>query len=479
MSYEKRADYSEKFLFPPSLEDWVGADHPARFVREVVDVLDLKELGFRTRVAEEGRPNYAADLLLKVWLYGYLMRIRSSRQLERACRDNVGLIWLTGMNEPDHNTLWRFFRENKRALRNVFKQVVRVAASTGLVGLVLHAVDGTKIAARASRRTAWHKADLEKALRKLDENIEQMMSTVEAAEKSEQGEYRIPEELAEREQLREKIKEALAEIEEAGTKDLHPKEKDARMMGGKGTRTEFAYNAQAVADKESGLIVASDVVNESDDHGLLVEMIGLVEETLGQAAEETVADAGYCSAAELHRAEEEEYNVITALGRRQENVEGLGEYHPSKFQYDEEKDQCICPRGEVLKFEWETTSGKDKLPVRVYRCKSYKQCPVRWECSQAKNGRKIELSIYHASLMRQREKQRDKEKQAALKLRQVIIEPVFGYVKHAMGFRRWTVGGLESVRTQWSLLCTAANLSKLYKFWLNGQFSPAINPGSG
>ena len=163
---EKRADYSERYLFPPSLEDWVGADHPARFVREFVDALDLKELGFKQREAEEGRPNYAAELLLKVWLYGYLMKLRTSRGLERGCRENVGLILLTGRNEPDHNTIWRFFSENKKALRQVFKQVVRVAVRADLVGLVLHAVDGTKIVARASRRTALHKADLEKELRK-------------------------------------------------------------------------------------------------------------------------------------------------------------------------------------------------------------------------------------------------------------------------------------------------------------------------
>ncbi len=412
MSYEKRADYSERYLLPPSLEDWVGADHPARFVREVVDVLDLRELGFRQRKSEDGRPNYAADMLLKVWLYGYLMRIRSSRAMERAVRENVGLIWLTGMNEPDHNTLWRFFRENRRALRKLFKQVVRVAIKAELIGVVLHAVDGTKMTGASSRRTAWHKADLEKVLKRLDESIEQMMRGVEAAQESEMGEYRIPEELTEKEHLRKKIKEALIEIEEAGEKDLHPHEKDARMMNcnGKGSRKEFGYNAQAVVDSDSGLVVAEDVLNEADDHGLLVAMIEKTEENLGQAAEETVADQGYKSAEELFLAEKHEYNVIVALGKQGEDVKGVGEYHPSKFRVDAEKDQCICPRGEILGFVGETTSGKDKYPVRVYRCGSYKQCPVRWECSKAKNGRKIELSIYHESLVRQREKQRNKEK---------------------------------------------------------------------
>jgi transposase len=481
MSYEKRADYSETYLLPPSLEDWVGADHPARFVREVVDVLDLRELGFKQRKSEDGRPSYAADLLLKVWLYGYLMRIRSSRAMERACRDSVGVIWLTGMLEPDHNTLWRFFRENKGPLRKLFKQVVRVAAKSGLIGVVLHAVDGTPMTGRSSRRTAWHKADLEKALKRLDESIEQMMRGVEAAQESESGEYRIPEELAEKEQLRNKIKEALIELEEAGEKDLHPHDKDARMMNcnGKGSRKEFGYNAQAVVDSDNGLVVAQDVVNEADDHGLLVPMIEKTQKTLGQAAEETVADQGYRSAEELFLAEKHNYNVIVALGRQGEDVKGVGEYHPSKFRYDAEKDQCICPRGEILGFVGESTSGKDKYPVRLYRCRSYKQCPVRWECSQAKTGRRIELSVYYESLVRQRQKQRNKEKQAALKRRQVIVEPLFAHIKHAMGFRRLTYRGLESVRTQWSLLCTTVNLSKLYKHWLDGNFSLAGPEMSG
>lgn len=469
MSYEKRADYSERYLFPPSLEDWLSADHPARFIREFVDMLDLGELGFRMRVADEGRPNYAADLLLKVWLYGYLMRIRSSRMLERACRENIALVWLTGMNEPDHNTLWRFFKENKKALRNVFRQVVRVAAKAELIGLVLHAVDGTKIAALASRRSAWHKADLEKALLKLDQSIEETIRRVEAAESEERGgEYRLPEELCEKKQLREKIQSALAEMETAGTKDYHPKEKDARMMKCGGGRKEFGYNCQAVADSESGLIIAADVVNKADDHGLLIPMIEEVEAGLGKAADETVADNGYHSAEELLRAEDHEYGVLVNLGRQREEVPGAGDYHPSKFRYDESRDCCICPRGEVLTFEREAKSH-NKYPVKIYRCHSYKECPVRWQCSKAKNGRKIELSIYYASLVRQRDKQRQAEKQAALKRRQVIIEPVFGHIKQAMGFRRWTVSGLGAVRTQWSLLCTTVNLSKLHKFWISGQ----------
>ena len=131
-----RADYSRTYLLPPSIEDWVSADHPARFIRDFVDVLDLEELGFRMPEALDGRPPYASDLLLGVWLYGYMNKIRSSRKLEAACREHMSCIWLTGANYPDHNTLWRFWAANRKALREVFRQAVSVACKADLVSCV-------------------------------------------------------------------------------------------------------------------------------------------------------------------------------------------------------------------------------------------------------------------------------------------------------------------------------------------------------
>lgn len=169
MSQPIAANYGEQFLFPPALEDFVPADHPARFVREFVDQLDLGALGFSMPVAVEGRPPYHPSLLLKVWLYGYFQRIRSTRKLEVACREHLSLLWLTGMKAPDHNILWRFWRDNQSALCTLFKQTVQLALRTGAVGLALQSVDGTRIQAACSGPKGWTKEYMEKLLLQLDQ----------------------------------------------------------------------------------------------------------------------------------------------------------------------------------------------------------------------------------------------------------------------------------------------------------------------
>ncbi len=265
MSQEIRADYEQMDLLPQSLEEWVPGDHPARFIRAFVDALDLAELGFGQRESQKGRPNYAADLLLKVWLYGYLARIRSTRELERACREHLSLVWLTGRHAPDHNTLWRFWRENRAALRRVFRAGVKVAAEQGLVGMVCHAVDGTKIRAVASRRTMEHREELEQALGRVEASMAEMEARVEAAEEEEKGEYRLPEQLQDAEKLRQAIRESLGKMQEAKRAHLHPQEPEARLMPCEG-RTEPAYNAQAVVDARAGIIVAARAVNAESDN---------------------------------------------------------------------------------------------------------------------------------------------------------------------------------------------------------------------
>jgi transposase len=422
MSHEIRADYNQIWMFPPSLEDLLEKDHPVRFIREFVDALDLQALGFRMRKGDEGRPNYAADLLLKVWLYGYLERVRSSRKLEKAGRQHLALMWLTGMNNPDHNSLWRFWKDNRKALKKVFRQTVRVAMEAGLVEMVLNAVDGTKIAAQSSTDKAWIRKQLEKRLTKLDAWLDRAMAEVEKAEKEESGEYRLPEGLAEKQKLRQKIQESLAQLKKEERDSMHPNEPDAQMMKTReGIR--LAYNAQAVVDGKAGVIIAAEVTTDQNDERQLVPMLEAVQKETGKVAEETVADGGYCSGEQLDGAEKAEFPVLVNLAGVQKMEDEGGPYHSSKFQYDSESDCYLCPMGQKLEFRHTRRHQDKSYETRVYRCKSAKQCPVRWQCSKDPNGRAIERSPYAEAILRQKEKQRDKAKADLLQRRKVIVEP--------------------------------------------------------
>lgn len=471
MSGEIHANYDQVYLLPPSIEDWVGQDHPARFLREFVEALDLRALGFRERPSEEGRPPYSNDLWLKVWLYGYLARIRSTRDLERACREHLSLIWLTGRHEMDHGTLWRFWHGNRKALRAVFRSAVKVAAEQGLIGMLCQAVDGTKIAAASSRRTVEHREDLEKLLARVEAGLAETEAAVEAAEKTEAGEYRLPANLQVAEKLRAAIRESLQKMDAAGRDHLHPQEPEARLMPCAG-RTDPAYNAQAVADAQAGIIVAQTAVNAESDNAQLVPMLEETKANLGKVAAETLADGGYASGKQLEEAQAKGYEVLVAPGV-ETGGEKRGEYDSAKFEYDREKDEGICPQGQRLKFEGEKKKSGKRPAVRSYHCEDYAPCPVRALCSRSRKGRRIEISPQRAAIMRQREKRGEAAKQALRRQRKAIIEPVFATIKQAMGFRRWTVRGLENVRTQWALLCTAYNLKKLYQRWAAGVLAPA------
>jgi transposase len=469
MSREIRADYEQTLLFPPSVEEWVGPDHPARFIRDFVHALDLVGLGFSVRTSKVGRPNYAADLLLKVWLYGYFNVIRSSRKLEKACREHMGLIWLTGMHAPDHNSLWRFWNSNRAGLRALFKKSVQVAVKADLVDMVIHAVDGTKIKSSSSSSTVLDKKQLQELLDRLDGSIDEMMSAVEQAEMTEVGAYVLPVEMQDAITRRTAIERALKELGETGRGKIHLNEPQARFMK-QGKGMDLCYNGQAVADAKAGIIVAEKVVNEENDTSMLVPMLDEVKKNLGGVAQENLADGGYATAAQLDLARERHYEVLTAPGSGERSSRGAegGPYHTSRFVYDPENDWCICPHGSILPFLRERPKRSHQNAVRIYRCRNHKECPYRPSCTKTRYGRVVEISVHHRALVSQRVKRSSRAGRALLKKRKAIIEPVFSWIKCGLSFMRWDFVGLEKVRAQWSMICSTINLRKLYGCWLTG-----------
>ena len=471
MSYQIKANYEQEFLFPPSLEDWITKDHPSRFIREFVENLDLKELGFKVLTNDEGRPYYSSDLLLKVWIYGYFQKVRSSRKLEKQCKENVSLIWLSGMNYPDHNTLWRFWNENKERLKEIFKQSVLIAVKMNLVSMVVNALDGTKIKAYSSKRGLVNKKKMEVLLKTLDENIEQMEKEIEKNERSEEGEYTLPSELQDKQAMKEKIKEALKELKEIKRENMHPKEKEARVMRNGGGK-ELSYNAQAVVDSKHQIIVGIDVINNENDAESLCPMIDKVNETTSKKAKVTLADSGYATGEQIAEAEEKKYKVLLNITEKS-NISTSPRkdkpFHVSNFKYEESKDVMICPESKELKYEQTIKSKNKKHKLRKYKCSQYESCQFRWECSQSKTGRSVKLNPFYQAIRKQIEYQELESNKEKLKKRKGLIEPIFGLIKEIDGFRRFTVKGKEKAKTQWSMICTAVNLKKMYKLWLDGK----------
>lgn len=466
------ADYSQQYLLPPSVEDWVGPEHPARFIREFVDSLDLEELGICWAKGDGPRAAYAAGLLLKVWLYGYYERVRSCRKLEKACRDHMGFMWLTGMHVPDHNTLNSFFRANQKGIRALFRKTVQIAAHLELVGFVLQAVDGTKIAAEVATRSGWHKKRLLKTLARLDATLEAYERKLAGNAGVDDPGDALPAEVQERQALRDKIRGALDELEQAEQEHMHPADRDARVMKSKEhNRNIFAYNAQAVADEKSGIVVACEVTQDCNDEQQLNTMLDVVQEQAGEGAERTVADTGYATGQEFTKAEDKQRDVVVALPEKMRPNPDKP-YATSNFVWDKERDVCICPHGKELSLYGTYFRADRGCHVRRYRCTAA-DCPYRAQCTRNKIGRTVNISEYHEVIERQRDKQSDLAVQADLAKRGYIIEPVFAFIKQHLGFRRFTLRGLRGVRTQWSLLCTTYNLHRLFKLWRTGVLNPS------
>ena len=237
----------QMWLLPPSLDELLPLDHPARFVAEFVDALDRenwKELGVEMEGDPLGAPAYHPRALLSVWLYGFMTGVRSSRKLEAACRDQIPYLWLTGRQHPDHNTLWRFYRDNRQAMRSLFKRTVRTAVAMELVDLAVQAVDGTKVSANASSYRSYDAGGLAKLLERLDRAIAELEDQNEG--EADRAPVRLPEELADKRTLRDQVRRATDQLEGLkGRKNINLTDRDARFMK---MRQGFlpAYNAQAM-----------------------------------------------------------------------------------------------------------------------------------------------------------------------------------------------------------------------------------------
>ena len=461
----------QMWLLPPSLDELISPEHPARFVAEFVDALDRSdwcELGVELDGGALGAPSYHPRGLLSVWLYGFMTGVRSCRKLEMACRDQLPYLWLTGRQYPDHNTLWRFYKSHRESMRRLFERTVRMAVRMNMVDLALQAVDGTKVGANASRERTYDEQGLRRLLKRLEGVVKELESQNEAGE--DVASAQLPQELTNTDALREQVREAMEELSDQEDKDrINLTDKDARLMKTPGGFIS-GYNAQAMVSAVDGdddrggmLITAAEVVEDEDDHGQLVPMVEQSEEVSGSRSELTLADAGYHSGS----------NVEALLGRGQKVVMPetqrralRGQYHKDRFIYDARTDSYMCPQGEVLPFR-RSKLTRD-VPMRVYRASGAvcRGCPAFGVCTiDSRHGRALEIGPHEAALRSHRMWMSTDEAKAVYKRRKQLVEPVFGILKEQQGARRFLLRGLANVKAEWVMLTTAFNLRTLWRIW--------------
>lgn len=451
-------------VVPPDLEalrqlprDELSPPDPlVLFVDGFVDSLDLDGLGFLASRRPSWRAPHSTSKLLKLFLFAGILGLVSMRAMARACRWDLRLLYLSHDDPPKRSSIGRFWRANYQAFFRVFETLVRRAAEAGLVGMDLHAVDGTKMRAASSMHTGLHRESLQKKLTTLDAQLTKLEGRRASMSAREQGW------LFERTtEQRSQVLEQLARLDEQGLNHYHPREPDARVMR-VDPRPLFAYNAQAVVDHEHDLIVAVGMTVDENDFGQLVPMVEETRRLLGEAAQQTVADKGYAAGQQLDQAEKRHLPVL--VDAQAESDKGL--LPKSCFTYDKEQDVYVCPTGELLSLEHSRKMSHDALyETAIYRCHNA-GCPERSGCSSDKKGRAVKRTPFDDASERQRARLAQPPLRILYELRKEIIEHHFGNIKSNYGFRRFTVRGLAKVFAQFVLACIASNLRKLLQNWM-------------
>jgi len=474
------------WLLPPSLDEMIPATHLVRFVAEFVDHLDLGEIGIDWTPADEGASSYDRRMLLACWLYGFMVRVRSTRKIETACAENVPFMWLTGMQIPDHSTLSRFYKMNRKCMRKLFKKTVHLAMEMGLVDFAVNAIDGSRIGSVTVDGQLGRKK-IEELLLKVDEEIAAMERGIDQEEQG-QRQGKLTKGLGQKKELRGRIETALAKLEELERKTEKPAEEQGKEKENKKPKVSVAdpeaammkarhgnalgYNAQAAVDGKARIIVGAEVCDSASDNGQLVPMLEETKENTGRLAEKTVTDGGYHSGDNLEKVATLPTEVVMPdpQEKRKSGNPNEWRYHKDNFVYDSETDSFCCPEGKKVTFSY-VTRRKDEggEEVRVYRGRQCSGCPAWGEggCTKDKKGRTIEINGHEGLIRAHRQKMHTEEARALMKQRMGIVEVVFAIIREHMGVSRFLLRGLENVKAEWRLACAAYNLRRIWKeIWI-------------
>ena len=461
--YIEGTDRTQATLFPDRLDDWIDENSAVRVIDLFVDEIDLGEIGFlRTAPAQTGRPGYHPSVLLKLFIYGYLNRVPSSRALEREAGRNVEVMWLTGRLVPDHKTIADFRRDNGSAIRRTCAQFVELCRWIGVLKGDCVAIDGSKFKAVNNRDKNFTKGKIDSRTAHLVASIERYLDEMVRIDRQEEGEVRAEKiaNLARRcERIRQEI-ERLVDIgqalRESPDSQISLTDPDSRSMATSAKGSGFVgYNAQAAVDTETHLIVTHDVVNAGHDREQLSPMAKGAKAALGRDEMSAVADKGYFSGREILACHKE--GITTTLPRPETSGNRKkGMYVKADFAYDADADVYRCPAGETLTYRY--TTEEAGLVVRRYWASVCQTCLVKANCTTGKQRR---ITRWEHEHLVDEMRNRMICDPSLMMLRRSTVEHPFGTIKAWMGATHFRMRTLKNVRTEMAFHVLAYNIKRM------------------
>jgi transposase len=465
MNYIAGSDRGETLLLPEALDDYIRPENPVRFIDAFVAQLDLSKAGFsNAQLNETGRPPYDPGDLLRLYLYGYLNRVRSSRGLEREAARNLELIWLLRKLRPDFKTVADFRRDNGQAIKAVCREFILLCRKLELFGGELVAIDSTKIKAQNSKGRNYSEAKLKAVLAEIEKKVGAYLEELDQSDAQEEASRADSEPRLSAAELKEKIAqlkerkkalESLAQgLEKSGGTQVSLTDPDSRAMS-MGRGSTVGYNVQTAVDAKHSLIVDTQVTNTTSDVGALGTMAIKAQENSEAKNLSVVADKGYYNGKEVLACDSIGVTAYVAKPLTSANT-ARGLYGKEKFKYDARKNCYICPAGQKLTYRF-ATNEKGRA-IYYYRASGCKSCPLKAKCTRNKENRTI--TRLAAEEVQERMAERVAANPQIMRRRKAIIEHCFGTIKRSLGYDYFLCRGMRHVATEVNLTVLAYNLKR-------------------
>ena len=456
-------DRTQSTLFPERLEDWIVEDNPVRVVDVFVDELDLGSLGFgRVEPRATGRPSYHPSVLLKLYIYGYLNRVQSSRRLEREAGRNVEVMWLTDRLVPDHKTIADFRKDNGPAIRNVCARFVALCRQLELFADACVAIDGSKFKAVNTRDKNFTRAKMKRRLEQIEESVGRYLHQLDSADRQEPSlarttkTARLKDKIATLKEEMRRLGKLEAQMLAAPDKQISLTDPDARSMATSGRGSGMVgYNVQASVDTKHHLIVAHEVTNEGTDRAQLSNMAKQTKAVLKTDRLDAVADRGYFNSEEILACEEAGITV-TLPKPLTSNNKAKGQFVKQDFVYLAEEDVYRCPAGERLVYRF--TNQENGLTLRRYWSNACQACAIKHCCTTSKERRITRWE--HEDVLEAVQRRLDEHPEKMRQRRETVEHP-FGTIKSWMGSTHFQMKTLKRVGTEMALHVLAYNLKRV------------------